>query len=464
MVIKQIFDEISSTSGNNAKIDILKKYSDNELLRRVLYMANSKRIKFYIKRVPDYVFDEIQWTLDEGLDMLMRLSNREITGQSAIDALSILLGNVSSDDAYIIERVIEKDCKIGMGSSFINKVFKGLIEETPYQGCMAFDIKKAKALFKGGNQVLSEVKADGRYVNVIIRNGEVEMESRQGELTVLGDCFLVRELSSLEDCVLNGELIIEGFPRLIANGIIASIIDYKLKFDSRSDVENQKKCISFIKEKGMSIEDAVSRVKLKVWDVIDIDEYFEAKSNVKRIDRFNRLKSIIENTYSIEIIEHKIVSSYDEAMIHFGEVLERGEEGTVIKSLDGGWKNGKHSYQLKLKLEMNLDLEVIGFNYGAKGTKNENVISSITCKSSCGKLIANAQGLTEKLMEYVTVNQDKLLGSIIEIKCNGLSTNSKGGNSVFYPVLSDFRDDKHEANSLEECIEIQNAKLGLSKA
>ena len=50
MTIKEIFDEIASTSGNNAKIDILKKYSDNELLRRVLYMANSKRVKFYIKR------------------------------------------------------------------------------------------------------------------------------------------------------------------------------------------------------------------------------------------------------------------------------------------------------------------------------------------------------------------------------------------------------------------------------
>ena len=462
MNIKQIFDEISSTGGNNAKMDILRSYSDNELLKRVLYMANSKRIKFYIKKVPDYVFDEIQWTLDEGLDILMRLANREITGQSAIDTLSVLLGNVSSDDAYIIERVIEKDCKIGMGSSFINKVFKGLIEETPYQGCMSFDIKKAKTLFKGGNQVLSEVKADGRYVNVIIRNGEVEMESRQGELTVLGDCFLTRELGSLNDCVLNGELIIEGISRLISNGIIASIIDYKSKFHLRSNAENQKKMISFIKEKGMTIEDAVSRIKLKVWDIINIDEYFEAKSDVKRIDRFNRLKSVIGESNSIEVIEHRIVSSYEDAMVHFAEVLERGEEGTVIKSLDGGWKNGKHSYQLKLKLEMNLDLEVIGFNYGAKGTKNENVISSIACKSSCGRLVTNAQGLTEKLMEYVTDNQDKLLGTIIEIKCNGISTNSKGGYSVFYPSLSDFRDDKSEANSLEECFEIQNSKLGLT--
>lgn len=34
MTIKEIFDEIVLTGGNNAKMDVLKKYSDNELLRK----------------------------------------------------------------------------------------------------------------------------------------------------------------------------------------------------------------------------------------------------------------------------------------------------------------------------------------------------------------------------------------------------------------------------------------------
>ena len=166
MTIKQIFDEIAAESGNNAKIALLKKYSDNKLLERVLYMADSKRVKFYIKRIPEYVFDDVEWTLEQGLDMLMRLANREITGQSAIDTLSILLGNVSTDDAYVIERIIEKDPKIGMGTTFINKVFKGLIEETPYMGAIAFDEKKARKIFEGGAHGVSQVKMDGRYYTI----------------------------------------------------------------------------------------------------------------------------------------------------------------------------------------------------------------------------------------------------------------------------------------------------------
>ena len=68
----------------------------------------------------------------------------------------------------------------------------------------------------------------------------------------------------------------------------------------------------------------------------------------------------------------------------------------------------------------------------------------------------------EDIMLYVTENQDKLLGTILEIKCNGLSANSSGGNSVFYPTMKEFRTDKKMANSFDECLEIQNAALGLA--
>ena len=54
MKIKEIFDEIANESSTNEKMNILSKYKDNELLIQVLYLANSKRIKFYIKQIPEY--------------------------------------------------------------------------------------------------------------------------------------------------------------------------------------------------------------------------------------------------------------------------------------------------------------------------------------------------------------------------------------------------------------------------
>ncbi len=464
MTIKQILDTISAISGKNDKGKELAKHKDNELLKRVIYLAHSPRIKFYIKQIPEYNRLETHThTLEGALRCLELLSDRDVTGHEAIQHLKETLMCCKPDDAYVIERIIGKDLKIGMDSG-INKVIPKLIEETGYMGCVPFNEKRAKSFFDGGKTVLSEVKADGRYVNIIIQGNEVELTSRQGEPTILGDCELIRELSKLNDCVLNGELVMKGIPRLISNGIIASIIDYKIKFSDRTESENSKKIETFVKEKGMSMDEALSLIQIKVWDILSIDDFYNLKSSVKRIDRLNQLKEVIKDSKNIMIINHKMVKSYKEAMEHFTEMLESGEEGTVLKTLDGCWKNGKPLWQLKVKLEMTIDLKVIGFNYGTKGSKNQDVISSITCESSCGKLTANAQGLTEDLMVYVTENQEEILDTVIEVKCNGISSNKQGTYSVFYPSFSKFRKgEKTKADSLEEIIQNENMVKGLVK-
>jgi DNA ligase-1 len=350
-----------------------------------------------------------------------------------------------------------------MGTSNINKVIPSMVEKTPYMGCVPFDPKKALKLFEKGVHCVSEIKADGRYCNVIIRGGELEMESRAGEPSFIGDCLLTQELSSFDDCVLNGELVMKNLSRLESNGILASIIDYQTKLLTRTEDENLKKEETFHKEKGITIKEALSLVQLKVWDIIDIDSYYLAKSEIKRVDRLNMLKLLLNESDNVLIVEHRFVKSYEEAIAHFIEALERGEEGTVLKSLDGVWANGKPTHQIKMKVEFELDLKVVGFNYGNKGTKNEFVISSVSCESSCGKLTARAQGIKEDKMKYITENQNSLLGTIAVVKCNGLSSNSSGGNSLFYPSLIEFRDDKLEANSFDECVDIDAGAKGLIK-
>ena len=203
--IKQIFDHISSDGGSNMKMTILSQYKDDELLKRVLYLANSRRVKFYIKNIPAYVTNGNNYSLGLALEKLGDLSNREITGHTAIAYLKSILCDLAPDDAYIIERIIEKDCKIGMGTTNMNKVIPGLIEETPYMGAKAFSKDLVNKLLAKG-PALSQMKMDGRYANAIIRSGEVELISRQGETTYLQGSIILDELGKFPDCVLNGEI------------------------------------------------------------------------------------------------------------------------------------------------------------------------------------------------------------------------------------------------------------------
>jgi hypothetical protein len=209
MSIKKIFDEIGNTAGSNAKMEVLRKYKDNVLLQEVLYHIKSKRVKFFIKQLPDYtpINGMVPASLEWGLNNLTELSSRKLTGNDAINHLTMILESVSAEDAYITERIIDKDPKNGLGTTYITKIIPNLIEKTPYQGAKSYSEKLVRAIFKKYGYAYSDVKMDGRYANAIIQNGDVELESRQGETThIPADSTLIKELSKFSDGVLNGEL------------------------------------------------------------------------------------------------------------------------------------------------------------------------------------------------------------------------------------------------------------------
>ena len=484
MTIKQIFDEIASESSTNKKMEILTKYKDNEVLKQVLYLANSKRIKFYIKQIPEYVPLNAGATfqLHENLSRLELIYSRKVTGTDAIIYLVSILESSTLDDAYIIERIIEKDCRIGMGTTFMNKVMKGLIEDTNYMGAKPYDAKLIKKLLDNGKKAYSQLKADGRYCAAIIRGEEVELESRSGEKTIITGANLLKELSNFGDnIVLTGELTIEGISskysgsaiRTISNGIIASLIDICSKDRERLPQDTQKKISSFEREHGgdyekgtITLQEALDSINYSVWDCISVDEYYKGKSETPYNKRLDKITELINsnNASRVHLIEYRVVNNTSEAFTHFKEIMDRGLEGTILKSISDGWRDGKPTYCIKLKLEIELDLVVTGFNYGTKGTKNENVISSFNAESSCGRLKTRPQGLDEEVMAYVTENQDKLLGTIISVKCNGVSKPKNFDTyALMYPAFLEFSGgEKTQADSLEQILEIEKAAIELA--
>lgn len=458
MTIKSIFDEIAAEPGTNKKMEILKKHKSgplSELLGKVLYLALSRRVKFYIKKLPTATTHAGTFTLAAALECLTPFSNREVTGNAASARLKEILEFLTPEDAYVIERIIEKDVKLGMGRTNINKIYDGLIEKTPYMGAKAFDAKEVQALMKEG-PAFSQTKMDGRYTNVLIREGDVEMESRGGEPTVLTGAAFIKELEQFPDCVLNGELTMPGYTRYESNGIIHSL---NMIGNKIADGEDATKDIANLeKENGKTMAELLNEIRLTIWDKITVEEYFAKKSSTPYEDRLADVYNLI-HTYAgahLVIIENREVKTYEEAIAHCVELMEAGEEGTILKSKKGAWKDGKPKWQFKMKLEMDVDMKVVGFNYGTKGSKNEHLISSLTVSSSDGKVTTRPAGMSEKDMKYVTENQEKLMGTIVEVKASGLSKDSQNRYALLHPVFKKFRtDEKTEADSFEDIQKIE---------
>jgi hypothetical protein len=469
--IKSILDEISAEPGTNAKMSILNKYSDNELLKTTLYLAMSKRVKFYIKQIPDFQYIGDDNGLEWAIEQLHRLSSREFTGTAAVNHLQYILGGVNPSDQYVVKRIIEKDLKIGIGRTNVNKVIESLVEKTPYMGAKSYDKKLVEAVIKKG-KALSQIKMDGRYANAIIRDGDVELESRAGEPNGLKDALFLKELSQLGDeIVLNGELTVIGVPvRRTANGIVSSLVDIQLKEEERGPVETQKKIDEFLKKHradfgkdDLTFQEALDSVVYTCWDMIKVEEYYEKKSKRPYETRFEELNALIseKNPTRIEIVETREVTTVKEAMQHFTEAIERELEGTILKDSKGEWKDGKPNWQVKMKLDMNVDLRIIGFEMGTPGTKNENWVSTLNLESSCGLLKTNPSNMDENMMQYVTDNQDKLMGAIVEVNCKGLSQNKFGDWSLMHPSVVEIREDKDTCDSLESAKAIEESVKSL---
>ena len=114
MKILDIINEIANESSTNQKMVILKNNKDNELLKRVIYLAESRRIKFWLKQIP--IFDVNQGNLDLkiGLEKLNQLIDRKITGHAAQNYLKEILESLDVEDSIVLSRIIQKDLKIGM--------------------------------------------------------------------------------------------------------------------------------------------------------------------------------------------------------------------------------------------------------------------------------------------------------------------------------------------------------------
>jgi len=216
-------------------------------------------------------------------------------------------------------------------------------------------------------------------------------------------------------------------PREIGNGILTSVLKGG-KFESN--------------------EHAV----IDVWDQIP----YGADSDPRPYkQRYVSLLSQLTGPLLIQMIETKIVFSLAEAMEHYNEALARGLEGTIIKNPAGVWKNTTSKDQVKMKLEIDVDLKIVGFTAG-KG-KNAATFGSITCQTSEGLLEVNVSGFKDKKERGVLTREeiwnmkDDLLNTIMTVRANSIMppTKSNPKYSLFLPRAVEFRADKTEADSLK---------------
>lgn len=428
-MVLEILNEIASNNSRNYKIDVIKKHSNNELFKRVVFLAYDPFTQFYIRKIPNYLtrLDTNASELSLALNELSQLSSRTVTGNAGIDHLSTILENLSIEDAEVIKRIIAKDLKIGASESTFNKIWPGLIHDYPCMLCSAFD---EKLVAKIKYPAFVQKKEDGMRFNAIIKNGTVEFRSRNGkEIQLLGNLekeFL--EMAAGQNVVFDGELLVikeDGSvcDRQTGNGILNKA------------------------NKGTITAEEAALVHAELWDMIPYDSFQEGVWKVDYATRWNYLLSTrMDQHRKIHLVDTAMVYSYEEARGIFEDFLARGYEGIILKDSSGIWENKRSRTQIKFKGEEECDLLVVGIQEGTG--KYKGMIGALLCESSDGVLKVDVgSGFKDADRKKPP---SEFLNKIVAVKYNMRIKNNQGEESLFLPVYVETRFDKQSADSTQD--------------
>ena len=419
-MVMSILNELASTTKRLEKEAILTREKDNQLLKRVVFLALDPFTQFYIRKIPDY---KVNWTdthitLDGLLPYLDELSTRIVTGNNAINHLTWMLEHASASDAAVIERIIKKDLNCGVSDSTANKIWPGLIHQYP---CMLASQYDEKLVAKMQFPAMAQLKMDGMRFNAVVRSGKCEFRSRNGkEINLLG--HLEQEFVMMaggRNLVFDGELVVDNegalLDRQTGNGILNKAV------------------------KGTISKEEAKRVRATLWDVIPYDRFVEGVDKESYAVRFRFLQSLA-HPKTIRLVEHKIVANLEEAQAIFEKYLEAGQEGIILKNLNSPWEDKRAKHQIKFKGEMDCDLRVVGVQPGTG--KYEGKVGALICESEDGVIkVAVGSGFVDSQREEIYP-----IGTIIAVKYNARIKNKAGEESLFLPIFQEVRLDKTKAD------------------
>lgn len=446
-----ILKELRNTNSTNKKLEILLKNKNNLDLQKLLqltydtvnynYFLKSRTVKSYYDEnsAKSYVSID-KYNLLDILNMYQnKLSTREVTGHAARDlVLKYLLNTNSEEEVNIAYMVLDRDLKLNIGKTLINKIWKNLIKKTPYMRCDIFNEKTASKI---SFPAILQLKADGRFTYAIVNSNNISFESRSGEVSDFP--LLENEFKNLPDGVYVGELLVDGeTDRSIANGLI------------NSDNPPQEK------------------IYMKCWDLISHEEFNDPKHLTKNIhresydNRLSRLKNIIENNnlQKVSLIDTIEVKNIQEALKQTSIWMNKGFEGSILKDKNLKFKDHTSNQQLKLKVEIELDVRITGFLEGTVGTVREKTFGSMTYATDDFKIQGSVSGFTQAQLELYNAQRENLIGKVFALKCNDiLPMKDKQFHALSHPRFIELRNDKNTTDTLERALELKEMAFMLKE-
>lgn len=409
----RLFKQIQETSSLNDKKAIIAANKDNELFKKCLKFLldsniitglSSKKIAKKVKK-SEYILPTFE-------DVMKYLTQNNTGTDNDISMIQAFLDE-HEEDRDFYEQMITKSFRLGADNKVINDCIPNLIPTFDVQ--LGTSIEKVKLL--GNEKIFISRKLNGTRCAFV---GDKCM-TRQG-----------KEYKGLDH-------IISDLQKLVGKN---TFVDGELLYKNKEGLSDSE---SFQKGTGiaMSKDNDKSELKLVVFDMFPLDEFWDGRSNETY---YNRKKHLLElknkinelDTDNIEIVQ-MCYEGYDHSEIwKWLDYAEQHDWEGVILNLDTHYECKRTKNLIKCKKFYTYDLEVVGIEEGIG--RNKGTLGALIVKYK-NNTVNVGSGFTDEERNYYWNNQDEIIGRIIEVKYKEITTDKKTGlESLQFPVYIRLRE------------------------
>ena len=440
---KKFVDEIQQNNSRNYKLEVLKKYKDNENIKRYLdFIYNPYKITGISE---GKLYKEVSMVV-QGVTSMYELMDYLLvhnTGKDEDIAVIQQYKDTLDIDYYeIFDSVITKSLSLGVDVLSINKCMGNLIP--------VFSVQLANKYFDKpevveGKTFALTTKIDGGRIIAIKENGKVTFYTRQGQVYE-GLVDLEKEmLEKLPDNIcLDGEI------TLLDKGNLTSKDQYKetMKITRKKGEKHGVKMLVFdcmtaeeFRNQNCETPYFIRRGDLLAWfGQHYIEEGLANSSEFNEYKFTNNIISFLNTKYTYFNILPILYEGSDinEITKWLNYNIDHGEEGVMINILDAPYSFKRTSDLLKVKKMLDIDLEVVGYEEGSGNFSG--MLGAFLVRYKEGNIVKVGSGFSKELRQEIWKNPDAYIGRVISVQYFEETVNQQGGISLRFPVYLDLRD------------------------
>lgn len=424
--IFRTFLQIQNTAGTNAKKEILRN-NMSPVIRQIFEDTYGPK-KYYIKKfVPNgeygHLFIDIDY--DTFHNTLMKLANREVTGDAAERLLQNTVALFEYESQEILYKIIDRNLKIGISlDNFLDVIGE---KETKFEVALAENLNKAKNVNPIDGTYFVSRKLDGVRCICFLTidyNGfnddifRIKFVSRQGkEINTLSN--LIEPIADFAKRLPVGEYVFDG----------------EICIMDEAGNENFQGLMKEVTRKNHVIENP----RYNVFDMLMLDDFEGNKESIKFSNRLNRMHELLVPNQNVTILEQERVTSQEVLDKWIDKAKTNNWEGCMLRK-DAPYKRGRSKDLLKIKGMQDSEYIVTGIiegtaTYNEGGAKEYPVVAALTIEHK-GNIVKVGSGLSKEQRINWLKNPNDIIGKTITVQFFEETQDSKTGEySLRFPVL-----------------------------